>query len=151
MKNHGLNSIHGRTKINYYVQWKPPWDVSPHHSHVGSIQQARVHKIPLHYMITLAMKFCFWKSGSKQIPLHHLVTLAMRVCFRCSRSWQNQLSILISIIRTIFVIARPVYWNKMKASIGGPWPQQAKAKITHRSMTFCQLCWYLNSMQLCSL
>ena len=81
-----------------------------------------------------------WKLGSKQIPLYYLVTLAKSVCFRFSRSYslspflnnlkfllvsakiitikmcssQNQLSILISIISTIFVIARPVYWNKWK-------------------------------------
>ena len=29
--------------------------------------------------------------------------------------------------------------------------QQAKAKIGHRSMVFCQLCWYKNSMHLCCL
>ena len=81
-----------------------------------------------------------WKSGSKQMPLHYLVTLAMRVCFDFLRSYslspflnclkfllvsakiitikmcssQNQLNILISIISTIFVITRPVYWNKWK-------------------------------------
>ena len=31
------------------------------------------------------------------------------------------------------------------------WAQQAKAKIGHRSMVFCQLCWYLNNMHLCCL
>ena len=81
-----------------------------------------------------------WKLGSKQIPLYYLVTLAKSVCFRFSRSYslspflnnlkfllvsakiitikmcslQNQLSILISIISSIFVIARPVYSNKWK-------------------------------------
>ena len=104
-----------------------------------------------------------WKLRSKQIPLYYLVTLAKSVCFRFLRSYslspfkfllvsakiitikmcssQNQLSILISIISTIFVIARPVYWNKCKLKWYKKWTNKTEeikgsrdiAPISHKA------------------
>ena len=102
-----------------------------------------------------------WKLGSKQIPLYYLVTLAKSVCFRFSRSYslspflnnlkfllvsakiitikmcslQNQLSILISIISSIFVIARPVYSNKWKLKWYKKWTKKSSMKIEIKTNT----------------
>ena len=73
-------------------------------------------QIPLYYLVTLAKSFCFSRSYSLSPFLNNLKFLlvsakinTIKVCYL-----QNQLSILISIISSIFVIARPVYSNKWK-------------------------------------
>ena len=88
-------------------------------------------QIPLYYLVTLDKSVCFHFSRSYSLSpfLNNLkfllvsakiITTSIKV-LKSIRMWsikmcssQNQLSILISIISTIFVIARPVYWNKWK-------------------------------------
>ena len=88
-------------------------------------------QIPFYYLVTLAKSVCFhFLRGYSLSPFLNnlkfllvsakIITTSIKV-LKSIRMWsikmcssQNQLSILISIISTIFVIARPVYWNNWK-------------------------------------